>query len=368
MVASAVLWGCTYDFDAAFSETPAGGGGPGGTGGTTSSSGTGGTTSSSGTGGTTSSSGTGGSGGTAGGENCTNGVDDDGDQDIDCADSDCTTHLCAAPAPPGWSGPVTVVVSAVAQALPSCAGAWPSSADHDHGLDAPDAECSKCSCSSPSVQCTLAGVVIHTGTSCSGSVEQTLSPQASGVCSSFTSQDMDTLEGLQSQASSGSCTESGGTASLPPVAWTEHARICEGAVFGLGCEDSDPCVPAPTGPFQLCVTQAGNQACPTGYGDKTLLYGGFTDTRGCSSCSCGSAQNAQCNSATEIWNVPNCAGGPDATVPNDGVACLHEHLLVVSSGSFMFTAAGNAGACPTAGGAPNGTATETDPTTVCCRP
>src|SRR5262245_29388782 len=61
---------------------------------------------------------TGGAGGSSGGagsasssssssgaENCQNGLDDDGDGNIDCADPKCPGFQCATAAPAGWSGP-----------------------------------------------------------------------------------------------------------------------------------------------------------------------------------------------------------------------------------------------------------------------
>jgi hypothetical protein len=50
---------------------------------------------------TTSPGGAGQGGGGGGAEDCTNGVDDDGDGAIDCDDTDCGAYQCAPSAPPG---------------------------------------------------------------------------------------------------------------------------------------------------------------------------------------------------------------------------------------------------------------------------
>src|SRR5262245_1099528 len=64
----------------------------------------------------------GGGGSTTGSEDCLNGLDDDGDTLVDCADDDCADagYQCIA-VPEGWTGPVLVRAQ---QPGESCGGAW----------------------------------------------------------------------------------------------------------------------------------------------------------------------------------------------------------------------------------------------------
>ncbi|MBK7586063.1 MAG: hypothetical protein IPI67_38495 [Myxococcales bacterium] len=68
-------------------------------------SGTGASGGSGATGGTGAGGSTGGTGGGNVGEICGNGIDDDGDQKIDCADTECATSKCVPNVPIGWTGP-----------------------------------------------------------------------------------------------------------------------------------------------------------------------------------------------------------------------------------------------------------------------
>ncbi|MEJ7732155.1 MAG: hypothetical protein WKG00_23470 [Polyangiaceae bacterium] len=58
------------------------------------------------------------------GEECGNGVDDDGDDQIDCADGECTDFTCAPGVPDGWRGYFAVYAGPTAGA-PGCPASYP---------------------------------------------------------------------------------------------------------------------------------------------------------------------------------------------------------------------------------------------------
>ncbi|MBW2453793.1 MAG: hypothetical protein JRI68_04755 [Deltaproteobacteria bacterium] len=353
-----VAGACTYDFEVPFSETPVGGGagGAGGAGGSAAG-GTGG-----GDGGTTS-----GTGGQSGGEQCGNGTDDDGDDLIDCADPDCSEFTCVEPPPEGWTLGAFAVVSE-GEPLPDCGTGWPTSTEANAGLVSDPAQCD-CSCSSPTVTCSLATTRYTDSTSCQWAQLAVLTPSANGACDPLQwINGADTSDGLEGEAvavQSASCDATEGTHTLPAVTWTERGRICGGSSLGGGCGGSQLCAPPTPAPFSLCISQDGDQECPAPYTAKRLRYDGANESRSCD-CSCGAPANAACTASTEVWPwSANCQGSPSTTVANDGSCVIFEGPP--SNGSFQYTATPSGDPCP-ASGQPTGEATPSEPLTVCCLP
>ncbi len=349
-----VAGACTYDFQEPFSETPVGGG-AGGFGG-------GGASGGGGVGGTTS-----GTGGQGGGEQCGNGTDDDGDQLIDCEDPDCSDFACVDPPPDGWTLGALAVVSA-GDLIPDCGAGWPSSSEANAGLSAPPAQCD-CSCSSPTVTCTLATTAYYDAFACHWAQLDLLTPTANGACDSLANVSgadaTDGLDGHPVAVAIASCDPAEGTHTLPAVSWSDQGRLCQGAGLGGGCDDSQVCVPSSTPPFDLCISREGDHDCPAPYTEKTLRYGQVVDSRSCD-CSCGQPGNASCTASTEVWpSSSSCQGSPSTTVPNDGSCVSFEGPPM--NGSFRYTATGTGEPC-TPSGQPTGEATAADLATLCCLP
>ncbi|HSN97851.1 MAG TPA: hypothetical protein VLS89_06115, partial [Candidatus Nanopelagicales bacterium] len=106
-------------------------------------------------------------------ENCTNGVDDDGDGAADCADVKCTEYACVSEVPAGWTGYFALYDGDPA-GDPGCPGSFPSSTTPPYvgtnGISAPAATCA-CSCGNPSwtAGCApLDSIVIATGDAACG--------------------------------------------------------------------------------------------------------------------------------------------------------------------------------------------------------
>jgi hypothetical protein len=348
--------GCTFDFEAPFAQSGSN------TGGATTTSGSGGKTA---TGGGMASGGAG--GGSASGEQCHNGIDDDDDSLVDCADPECTTSICAPPAPVGWDGPAPL---SLGLGGPSCPAALTPLGSGTGAITATPASCNACDCTSPAGgDCDLGTTTIYdSSNSCGGPIEEILVPSAPNQCESFNMSDP------QAQAESdvidvdapGSCTASGGEATLTNPSFAEPAELCTGSV-GAGCS-GDVCVPALDG-APICIFAAGNGDCPPGaYSDKTVLFESIADTRDCGPCSCGPATDQTCSGVTELFAGNNCQAFINS-LPHDGTTCDSYDLSQPGS-SYMFIPGGPpaGGSCATSGGEPIGAATAQGAITACCMP
>ena len=365
LAGAALVPACTYDFDAPFAGTP-------GTGATTSASSSTGAGGGEGGGGATGTGGEGG-GGAPLGEDCSNGVDDDGDVYVDCADPDCGAWGCTAAAPPGWTGPIAVYLGAPDDPAPTCASAWPSETTTFAGpVDAPPASCDACTCDPPTGgSCGLAATIVNDALQCF-QIESTLMPAAADTCASFSTSDLNT--GFRGQippiTSPASCAPAGGAATLPPPAWSQRAVVCSDAPVGLGCLGvGEVCAPRPAAPFgaKLCVEQVGDLDCPPGaYTQKTTLFGGADDTRSCSACACGNPGGATCSGTTTIFDGPGCVN-PLVDVPHNNT-CVQLSSAPSLSLSYRYKPGTPGGTCNASGGAPLGNVTPKDPVTVCCAP
>jgi hypothetical protein len=271
-----------------------------------------------------------------GGEDCFNGVDDDGDGQIDCADPDCSANSCVEQAPAGWSGPVAFSLGAGAP--PACGAPW-IAADSYHGgmLTAPGSQC-QCSCSSPQGSC-VENVMFYTDDSCA-ILDGTLFYLTNACGVPFNATHTSAMVGMP-QPSGATC----------------------GAALGGGCGAGSVCAPAPPPQFpsHLCVSQAGDVACPGGaFTDRHVVYTNADDTRSCSACSCGPASGVGCQGKVSFYSDPSCTneingGGPGCY----GGAPFH---------SVKSTYVPSGGGCQPVGGALNGGVVPEGALTVCCTP
>ncbi len=165
----------------------------------------------------------------------------------------------------------------------------------------------------------------------------------------------------------GGCTPTPSTM-LPAPAWNTSARACltQAPQSGEGCSQG-LCQPAPASPFhaKLCIAQHADVSCPSyGYTEKTTLYGGTTEGRSCSACSCGPLTGVSCGGSVTYWSNGTCnlASMSTSTLP---FACLQ--LTGLYSFEENLTASGTP-SCAPSGGQPQGSATPSDPWTFCCQP
>jgi hypothetical protein len=238
---------------------------------------------------------TGGAGGSSGIESiCDDGIDDDDDGAIDCADADCSRSLGCPPA--GWQV-VSVEVTGHGDG-PSA----PCDQTTEMRLSTPNPPmCTPCSCtntpacSSPTVSCwfdndTCDGVPDHTtvmATSCSASNLPNIpnGVNALGSCRLTAPSTLIT-----------ECTDSGSDVSTAAVA--EDIHLC-----------GDPPLDYP--PEKLCVRQLGDVPCPSGWPNRRTMFASYDDTRNCT-CNCNST----------------CSGGGYVAADNSG--CLSNNNPAVS--------------------------------------
>jgi hypothetical protein len=101
-----------------------------------------------------------------------------------------------------------------------------------------------------------------------------------------------------------------------------------------------------------------------------LYYGGVSDTRACSTCSCGSPSGADCNANAHVQILDGCGAGGHLLVDMhplpETCSASTTPSAAIHGGTFTTTASG--GSCGASGGSPTGTVAQTDPVTICCMP
>jgi hypothetical protein len=293
---------------------------------------------------------------------CTNGVDEDGDDTVDCADPDCLGHLaCSAPLPSGWTGPVALKLSDDANV--TCASPFdvigPSGSALPSGAPV---TCGGCSCGhepcdslklalSQDGACstTAPNLFVAYKTACAG-----LSPTAAA---SVLVQLLPTLQNV-------TCAPSGGgVLTKSPAVFNKHVLLCAPSPSSGGC-DGGTCLPKPPAGFdpRICIYRAGSLECPASY-SKAIEFGStIADGRTCTPCACG-APAATCPASLAFYGDNACASSFLGKAANTGVC-------VVLGGASVTVSAINVAAqspCAPVQAAPTGGVTIADPITVCCQ-
>jgi hypothetical protein len=134
------------------------------------------------------------------------------------------------------------------------------------------------------------------------------------------------------------------------------------APLQVGCGAGLLCARAPASPMEprLCVVRAGEVACPPGYSEQRVAYGGLADSRGCAPCSCGAPFGVSCTGTLQE--------GCGQTGPVNELPTTCGGLSDPGSVLLLATPIAVGGSCLPDGGAPMGSAVPSSPTTVCCMP
>jgi hypothetical protein len=176
-----------------------------------------------------------------------------------------------------------------------------------------------------------------------------------------------------------------GCASGPPAAakvvslrWDTLARACD-IDLSKGPVERSICLPddlLPPG-FALCVFRDGEYDCPAEPGnvftERHVFYNAVQDDRQCSACGCGAPTGSSCTAMISIFKGADLTcNGPavtQTTISSAGPVCFDIALPGQALGS---KSAGPTtylpGICPPTGGLASGSATATEPSTLCCRP
>jgi hypothetical protein len=311
-------------------------------------------------------------------EICWNGIDDNCNGLVDCADPQCigdagagTTNAggwsCAGlPAGPGWT-----LVAYDSTGRPACPANFSTTADNviSNVKGAPDT----CGCNCTNTRAAAceghwawttngAALVCGTPPTTGGN------PIANGTCVGTPDDNLNTTfyfrgaeNGLGTVA--GTCSAAPTVTTKPPVT-DNQGETCSLPQAGGGCPALEECVPVAPAGFQLCSVFTGSATCPNGL-VQSQIYTGYSDTRGCGGCSCGTEDLACSVTGMKFYAAGNCAG----SYYDMNGTCTKSTVLDSYSYKADLTTNGKATACQvTSNSQPTGTVSPTGLLTICCLP
>lgn len=309
--------------------------------------------------------------------NCLDGLDDDCNGLIDCADPACTpAFTCVPAAEAGFQG---FAIYAPDRANP-CPSTYPVQTDTFESLFFLPAMCSACTCAAGEPSCGAATLVCAPGAACvaDGGTTTSLGPGCNALDGGVVLGAGMSCELDGPAATPGTCTAEGGTPTFAPASFGELSRICAASAGpGGGCAAGSVCVAdAPAGSHGACVSLATDDSaqCPAGYPNAHATVAdaaSFTDTRTCTSCGCTGPTGAACAGSANLEPGTACGGaGPqsDAAPPialsvDAGCVALPETVVSATFTSIV----SSRGACSPAGGEPTGGVTPRSQTLYCCQ-
>ena len=348
-----------------------GGGATGGSGGAAGSRGTGGS------GGAAGSHGTGGAGGAGGAackktgstENCFDGIDNDCNGLIDCADPACDATVAQCVALDATAAPIGLLTGVGAGACGTAGYDQPTAIfANPNQLSCTTVIAGKgCSCTAGPVTCSTTLSGFKTLAECTGDTSsgesagsfvtgQDKNCTAAGVppWTLDTNGDIFGIGATTFVATPADCTPSG-TPNTPTYTFGTNATFCGTQKVGGGCSAGQVCVPA-TGAGGLCQLFDGKKTTCPGGAPAQPYYTGVSGTVTCGACTCGTPVGASCDAVT----LQTCSGGID--VQSNGRTCIGPG---VSRPAVQFSGTPTPAACSPMS-AVGGTAAPTGPKTLCC--
>jgi hypothetical protein len=285
----------------------------------------------------------------------------------------CTLTCVAAP-PSGWSGPYELSETTGGPPAPAPApcsvGAYPVEVYSGVASQfAPPALCD-CECA-PAVgsTCSAPAITLYVGAMCAAAMKCSMADVSSASCVDFDP----TCGGPRMELGAptpiaGECVAKL-TSNVPDLGWTASARLCGLNEPSSGeCNAGEVCTRAVGLPFEsvYCIATAQLASCPPGpYSRRRVYYGGATDTRECSGCSCGAPSVTCFGGTVSTFNQAGCVTPPHNTwsAPESCMGIGGD-----KSGIYNDDAVPHSGPCAPTGGEPTGKVTPTTPTTICCTP
>jgi len=271
-------------------------------------------------------------------ENCTNGIDDNCNGLVDCADPQCSPlYRCVPPVPSGWEGYYQLYDNDLGGPTPGCAAPFSSlGATGWRTLNWQAATCSSCQCGGPTnVDCEEPLLYLVVDSTCNGTAWHLSDP--TGVCGTEPCWGVDPhgacrgvnlnpgsppeytsavyFEVGQPIPGTGSCAASGGNPTKPTPTWQRFGISCQAdpaATAGGGCTGTNSCVPRSTASTGYepgtCVYQPGNiSTCPVPFSKRFVYYLDWLDSRSCTSCQCGTPNVTNCNGEMTVALDNTCA-------------------------------------------------------------
>ncbi|MFO0548249.1 MAG: hypothetical protein U0271_07675 [Polyangiaceae bacterium] len=295
-------------------------------------------------------------------EDCSNGVDDNDDDLVDCADNrGCSGYQCLSTAGfEDWEGPFQRLSPDENGDFRPCAPSFPSRLETS--LRVVGAPCT-CTCGDDAAggTCTAA-VDFFDNADCGGllgtaNASTSCAPLAAGLSGASSA-------AAHSVVTGGSCSrsiESGPSDGDPEIA------LCKGT-FGAGCElagDAGGCARPGSKSEPLCMMHAGEVACPASavFSSRQVVYDADATRPTCDLAACGtcSATNGVCAGAVDLLSA--CAGAVVDTLALDA-GCVNvspSTAVALSPGAIL-----DQGACSPSAPTPIGALSGGTTATLCC--
>jgi hypothetical protein len=323
----------------------------------------------------------------------TGGVGDAGEDASDAGSDAPPFPPCAgqcAPLPPlDWSNPELLWIGP-AQQVPACPAVASAPGYSGYvGLDA-STSCPPCQCNPPTGSCGLPATITVSAEPCAeGDADAggtPFDPPAGwdGGCTGNDGLDAGTLCDGSPCAQSATigpltvdetgCTPQAPTVSPPPITWQSAVLVCHGMAYGACDVSGETCTPAPPPGFSTCVFQDGDSDCDAPllapYTQKILAYGGVSDDRSCSACTCGPPAGSVCTAEISLFPDGMCASSMPNANPVDSTKPVCVDLITGTAlgSKSAGTPTYSPGTCPAGGGALLGSAVGLAPKTFCCIP
>jgi hypothetical protein len=314
-------------------------------------------------------------------EDCTNGIDDNCNGLVDCADPECTgdggDFSCTAlPDVSGWT--IVAYDSNGDQACPSYYSSTGSTVVVSASASPDSCTCNCANTAPATCQGAWAWTTNGTSPSCGTAPSSGGNGIDNGQCQNSNGTDplnptyyfIGAPNNVHTQA--GSCSASGAVTSKP-AANVVHGETCALPQAGAGCSTGGVCAPKVTSGFSRCSVMSGSATCPTGF-VQSAVYTTSTDTRTCSGCACGTVDLA-CNvTGMYFFSNTGCNGG-NYTMTESCTDVSSSTLADYGGNSNSFQAVvsnnGQAGTCSVTSNstAQGSVGPDTSTTvTVCCEP
>ena len=287
---------------------------------------------------------------------------------------------CVAPAPAGWLGPHVQAAAPGTAEDTGCGGDYPNSVfDGFDGVSAADASCG-CSCGSATGGECESSLTVRVydqdqnGLGCSNLTATIDSTETPYVDSNGSGINVRITEPVVVAAPT--CAPAA-SETIPAPVYSGDVELC-GGVFGeQECAGDDVCVPDLSASFVAahCIYAEDDIPCPVGsdYSQRSVYYNGASDTRDCSSCSCGAAQGVGCEGTLEfILSYGN--GGividpPENETADNSCRAVDPNQTPAAQVAYNMDYEAedpSSSGCSPSGGNAIGSVSATGPVTVCC--